>query len=243
MFEVTNLRTGETLALTSSQFKEKIILETRCTFEDSYVLRERTGLRPQHIHRLIRDLAPHYYILSNVFIVTALSRINNDYNTRYMILIDGGEINIEILDVLRDYVPIYHVDIQNQMRVIGHNSELSTWFRNTMGRGFSFIDIDYLIFNPDSNSLVMIEEKVDTTSVSSIGYGQRLSYMELLSDIFNRNSTLIFVFSTTSTVVSTKVSYYICNQDSFRSRNFVNFSTREGELSTLYTIIREIIED
>ncbi|MDP3012842.1 MAG: hypothetical protein Q8M92_01280 [Candidatus Subteraquimicrobiales bacterium] len=237
MFIIKNIKTGETNELSSQQFKEKIIALTRSRFENSSVLSERTGLRPESLNALLAELNT-LIIQKNVFIVTALSRINNDKHSRYLILIDSDKYDDRIADLVFDYIPIYSVKIKDELREEGVLSKLSGWFRATMGRGFSFIDIDYLIIDRDFNKAVLFEEKIGKSGVSSIGYGQLLSYKELISDVIKKQNSLFFVFSIEKANIGDTVSYFKCDKNSFSGNNLINSRT---EQKTLRVLSQEII--
>lgn len=88
MFIVRNLRTGDIQHMSSEELQEKIIQETNGIHEDLPVLPERTGLRLESLDDLFNELTD-FIIHKGIYLVTALSRINPNRLTRYMVLIDG----------------------------------------------------------------------------------------------------------------------------------------------------------
>jgi len=69
-------------------------------------------------------------------------------------------------------------------------SPFSQFFRSMMGSGFSFIDIDFIIYNQKNKErrLTVLEEKgfVDSQhNTGLIGYGQYLSFLEIYQDALN----------------------------------------------------------
>lgn len=237
MFIVKNVRTGQVEELNSQQFKSKIIKETNCKYENAPVLPERTSLRLEALDLLLEQLKG-VLIQRNVFLVTALSRINNNKYTRYMILIDGHECNEKIVDIVFDYIPIYSVIVKDEVKEEGKASELSHWFRNTMGRGFSFSDIDYLIINPNFNKVLLIEEKIGKSGISSLGYGQLISYKELITDVIKVPNLLLLIFSVENANLKSYLSYYTCNKYSFSCNRLLNTSTSN---TTIYQLSNRIM--
>lgn len=233
MFVIKDVRTGELLRLTSEEFKQKIISETNCKFENGKVLEERTGLRPESLNDFMQVLSSSLVIQKHVFLVTALCRVNCNKETRYMILIDGNEYDDRLSSLIYDYVPIYSVKIEGANDEEGKLSSLSKWFRETMGRAFSFIDIDYLIINQNYTKVALIEEKIGKSGASAIGYGQLISYKELLMDVLKKPLFLLFIFSTSNASLNTVINYYSCNLTSFDGNKLKNVSTKTKSLNDL----------
>ena len=212
-FNVEGLRNGINHNYTSDQFKEIIIKRTQSKYDEAPVTSEGTGKRPSEFRRIVEDLnlRAELSILENVFIVSALFRHNPDPSTRYLILIDG-EISESHKDIVRSLIP-EHISI---LKVVSLNkltdttiehSYLSEWFRREMGNGFSFVDIDFLIYNYQTDKVLLLEEK--TTAINSIGYGQLKSYEELLRDItVEKESSLMFLYARES-----GLDYFICNKE------------------------------
>jgi len=241
MFTIKNIRNKEYYILTSEEFRDKIIRETGCEFENGYVTEERTGLRPESLNIFIKELSKKSFVIQkHIFLVTALRRVNNDKNSRYMILIDGNEYDSRLPSLVHDYVPIYSVTIKGSVNEEGKLSSLSKWFRATMGRAFSFIDIDYLLINRYGNKVALIEEKIGKSGVSSIGYGQLISYEELLKDVLKDPRFLLFIFnSTPNASLNTVVEYYLCDKDSFEENGLRNFTIERKSLKDLLQVISE----
>ena len=235
MFKIKNLRTNNVAIMSREEFKDFIISTTHGVFENTRVLPERTGLRPESLQDLV-DSLEEFRIFKGIYIVTVLGRINNNPKTRYMILIDGEHVSQDILKIFADYIPVYTVIVQNEEKIEGHASALSVWFRNTMGRGFSFIDIDYLITN-NYTKVVMIEEKIGKSGISSLGYGQALSYWELVKDVIVNPIDLYFIFSFPDIGV---ISYYKCNINSFNKYGRLFDTTTR---TTTYTNLSKSIKN
>lgn len=188
MFSVHNFRTDSIINMSSSQLKDFIIKTTNSKFENSAVLPERTGLRPAPLRDFILSLE-EFEKFKNIYLVTTLSRVNKDPNTRYLLISVNNDVSIvkNILPYINTNISFIHVNtLDNEDTHEG--GFFSSWFRNNMGRAFSFIDIDYLLLNP--NRVFLVEEK---THFAPLGYGQKMSYYELLSDIFNVESRLLLV--------------------------------------------------
>lgn len=240
IFTIKNVRNGLIENLNSSQFKSKIINETESTYEDSSVLSERTGLRPESLDSLFNELKD-LIVEKDIYLVTALYRINSNKHTRYMILIDGDNYNPKITNLIHDYVPIYSVSINNQKETTGVASKLSHWFRNTMGRGFSFSNIDYLIINKNFDKSILVEEKIGKIGISSLGYGQLISYKELITDVIKEPNLLLFIFSIQDAELDSTVKFYTCNKDSFIGNNLKNKDLRQTTLKNLSNKIKKIM--
>ncbi|MGL4802052.1 MAG: hypothetical protein ACRC18_07275 [Cetobacterium sp.] len=193
MFKIYDYRTRNTHNLTSDELKDVIITTTNSVYENTRVLSERTGKRPTLIEPFLNTLT-NGVLLKGVFLVTALSRVNRDPNTRYMLVATGDKDQyLDFLSKINPQIPFIHVDC-SAFTPIHEGGYLSTWFRNTMGRAFSFIDIDFIFLK--ANKIILIEEK---THIGELGYGQEMSYNELLRDIFNVPSTLCVAKYDTST--------------------------------------------
>lgn len=237
MFVIKNVRTGELSRLTSEQFKEKIISETNCKYENGRVLEERTGLRPESLNEFIQVLSNNLIVQKHIFLVTALARVNNIKETRYMLLIDGEDYDYRLSTIIHNYVPVYSVKIEGALDQEGKLSTLSKWFRSTMGRAFSFIDIDYLLININYNKVALIEEKIGKSGAASIGYGQLISYKELLMDVIKNPLFLLFIFSTSNASLNTIISYYNCTISSFDGNRLKNVTTKHIRLNDLSQLI------
>lgn len=185
MFFLKNYRTNEKFKMNSDEFKNFIINITNSRYENSDVTRERTGLRFSILDRVTKLLSNKTQVLKNIYLVSALSRINNNKSSRYLILIDNIEYDDSILELINDYIPVYLV--KTEKYTSSNASFLSSWFRNNMGRGFSFVDIDYFITN--NRKIVLLEEKA--TPNSNLGYGQLISYKELILDVLSLEAILI----------------------------------------------------
>lgn len=241
MFKIKNIRTGKLENLSSEEFKEKIICETKSQYLSGQVLAERTNIRVEALDILLNELK-HLPIQKNIYLVTAIGRINRDKFTRYMILIDGDEYGPGLPDLIFDYVPIYSVEIKDRIKKEGTASPLSHWFRNTMGGGFSFSDIDYLITNPGLDPVLLIEEKFGKSGISSMGYGQLISYKELLTEVIERPNLLLVIFSIEDANLQSQVEYYTCNKNSFLGNNLKNGISKYSTLGVLRDNILKYIE-
>jgi len=191
-FDIEDIRIGKKAkGLTGKQFNEQILRITKARYENRYVLLERTGERPKIISYYLNNI-DSLVIHSNVFLVSAGRRLNSDKRTRYLILIDDERYDRRITEMVYDYVPIYAVKVEGMKRESEKASPLSKWFGQTMGRGFSFIDIDYIITNKECSKVVVVEEKVKEELKREYAYGQLLSYQELLTDVINKDAKFIF---------------------------------------------------
>ena len=182
---IKNVRTGEVFDFSDVEFRDFILKETKCSYNPSSVAPERTGRRFHKLKPLILRVQDSVNIDMNIYIITAVSRINNDPNSRYMIIIDG-EVSNGVLKLFKDNVPViqYIRDIESEEFA----STISKWFRSYMGRNFSFIDADYILSNTARDKALIIEEK--NYSSAGLGYGQQISYCELLTDIINVDAEL-----------------------------------------------------
>lgn len=104
-----------------------------------------------------------------------------------------------IKKLLRDNIPAYAIEFTS------NNINLSQWFRKNMGRAFSFIDLDYLIYKPN-DEVIIVEEK--NSLAARIGYGQLLSLRELATDIFVGDTAILFVYVDGNTIQS-----YLCKKN------------------------------
>ena len=120
--------------------------------------------------------------------ITALKRINSDVRTRYLIISENNY--ADLYKILNPQIPVYYIEQPNSGKEV---STLSSWFRNTMGNGFSFIDFDFII--QKDNKVIIIEEK--SNSSCEMGDGQALSYMELYNDVLSKtlDKKILFVFN------------------------------------------------
>lgn len=191
MFRIEDMRTGINYAFNSNEFRDFLILKTNSVFENSAVTQERTNQRfpiLTDISSINNDIS----IQNGLFLVTALSRINSDKRSRYVLLVDGTAVSNNILHNFQEYVPVFRVVIDNDNATELVPSSLSKWFRSNMGRAFSFVDIDYFLFKNNFSRVLMIEEKASYNA--TLGYGQRISYNEMLNDVIRFNSKLTVIF-------------------------------------------------
>jgi len=191
VFNIEDLRTGIKYNFSSNEFRDFLIQKTKSVYENLSVTQERTNQRFPILTDLCR-INHNISIQNGLFLVTALSRINNDKNTRYVLLIDGLEYSDNILFSIQDYVPVYRVNMTIDSHSESVPSALSKWFRSNMGRGFSFVDIDYFLYKNDYSRVLMIEEKASNNA--TLGYGQRISYYEMMNDVIKFNSKLTVIF-------------------------------------------------
>lgn len=238
-FTLVNARTGEEFQLDSSELRNKIINETNSVYEDTQVLPERTGLRPKELKEILKDL-DYVTIQSNVYVVTTLSRINSDKNTRYMILVDGLNYDYKINDIITENIPIYLISYQKDDTNELEMSYLSFWFRKNMGRAFSFIDIDYLLVNKNLDRVILIEEKVGKNSMLSLGYGQSISYLELVNDIISKKNAVIFIFTQINLNTESVVKYCSIGKDS-KVYNIKNIKLNETTMEELLRKIQKFL--
>lgn len=215
-FRVKNLRSLNTKQFTSDELKKAIIKKTKSVYDRKKVMPERTTKRPSNFEKLIDQFKDNFKIMRNIFIVSALGKYNRDLETRYLILIDGEVSDEEreiILSVFNNYVPIMIITTSNDINEDVEHSYLSEWFRKTMGNGFSFVDIDFLIYNYENGSVLLLEEK--NTYKKVVGYGQLLSYEEMLEDVMVQNSILLmFLYSN-----NTALEYFIYDREKMSSKN------------------------
>lgn len=189
MFKIYDYKTKTFSLLESEDLKKYIINKTNSTFENKDVIPERTGQRPSYLASILSNLT-NGYLIKGLFLVTALERVNPDKETRYLLIATGNlESYEQLLPYINDYIPFIHIDCSDYTPV-HEGGYLSSWFRSNMGRAFSFIDIDYLIIK---NKIYLIEEK---TYNGTLGYGQKMSYSELMKDIFNIPTILCIVYCT-----------------------------------------------
>lgn len=193
MFLIYDYRTKKNFEMTSEKLKEMIISTTKSSYEDTAVLPERHGIRPTLIEPFLKELK-NGTLFKGIFLVTALARRNNDPNTRYMLIATGNKEGYsELLPRIKPQIPFFHIDC-SAFKPTHEGGYLSSWFRNNMGRAFSFIDIDFIFLKADK--IILIEEK---TNIGVMGFGQTLSYNELLRDIFNKKSVLCVIKYSEST--------------------------------------------
>lgn len=189
MFKIYNYKNNETFDLNDEQLKEFIINTTHSRYENLSVTSERTGKRPSFLKDSFETLLKGT-LIEGLFLITALGRVNSDKRTRYMLVSIGDKNSYNaLLPYINDYVPFFHIDC-SAYTPTHEGGYLSSWFRQTMGRAFSFIDIDFLFLK--NENLFLIEEK---TNNATLGYGQKMSYSELMTDIFKKTPTLILVSS------------------------------------------------
>lgn len=179
MFNIYDYKNKTTLLLDSPALQKYIFEKTKSHLINKTVTAERTGTRPTFISHYLNTLK-NGILLKGIFLVTAVSKINNDVNTRFLLIATGNKYDYEdLIPKLNSQIPFIHIDY-SAFQATHQGGYLSSWFRNEMGAGFSFIDVDFIFLKKDK--VVLIEEK---TFLGTMGYGQNLSYNELLSDIFS----------------------------------------------------------
>lgn len=192
-FNLKDLRNNQQRTISEQQMKELIINKTISRYERGHVTEERTGQRFEELQGLVAML--DYPVCSNIYIVTAIARVNSNPMNRYLILVDGACEDNSIAELFKEHIPIYSVVIDSdEQRGHGECSILSTWFRQNMGSAFSFSDVDYLIYNRHNRRALILEEKAGSPNTLKIGYGQLLSYGELLNDVMEYDSSIMFVY-------------------------------------------------
>ena len=180
MFRLKDLRNDENFYIDEKSLKNFIINNTNSVFEDLKVKKERTGKRPSPFSDF-KDEIKADYIFEKVFLITALKRVNPDKNSRYMLLSENY--NPKLINVLNDYVSAYFIRNKSE-----DDLYLSKFFRNNLGRAFSFIDIDFIF--QKGNNILIVEEK--SRIESTFGYGQLLSYKEFLEDVLKQDLNISF---------------------------------------------------
>ena len=183
MFKIYNYNNQKEFSMSSEELKNYIIEKTNSIYENRTVAPERTGQRPSFLAPFLKELKENITLLKGIFLITSLSRVNNNKKTRYMLVSTGNKDDyLTLLPYLNDYISFINIDCSNY-NPVHEGGYLSTWFRQNMGRAFSFIDIDFLILKKSNTntSIYLLEEK---TNQASLGYGQQLSYIELMTDIF-----------------------------------------------------------
>ncbi|WP_338998922.1 hypothetical protein LC560_02125 [Fusobacterium animalis] len=183
MFKIYNYNNQKEFSMSSEELKNYIIEKTNSIYENRTVAPERTGQRPSFLAPYLEKLKENITLLKGIFLITSLSRVNNNKKTRYMLVSTGNKDDyLTLLPYLNDYISFINIDCSNY-NPVHEGGYLSTWFRQNMGRAFSFIDIDFLILKKSNTntSIYLLEEK---TNQASLGYGQQLSYIELMTDIF-----------------------------------------------------------
>lgn len=183
--KIKNLRTNEMFNFSDNEFRDYILKSTKCTYNPSSVAPERTGRRFHKLKPLILKAPDDINMDMNIYVITAVSRVNNDPNTRYMIIIDGPASD-GVANIFKENIPIIQYIREDESDEFA--STISKWFRSNMGRNFSFIDADYLLSDSSRNKALVIEEK--DSAYASLGYGQQISYCELLVDILKVESEL-----------------------------------------------------
>lgn len=182
-FKIYNYNNQKEFSMSSEELKNYIIEKTNSIYENKSVAPERTGQRPSFLAPFLKELKENITLLKGIFLITSLSRINSDKKTRYLLVSTGNkEDYLALLPYLNDYISFINIDC-SFYTPIHEGGYLSTWFRENMGRAFSFIDIDFLLLKKSdtSTSIYLLEEK---TNQATLGYGQKLSYIELMTDIF-----------------------------------------------------------
>ena len=176
MFKIYNYNNQKEFSMSSEELKNYIIEKTNSIYENRTVA-------PSFLAPYLEKLKENITLLKGIFLITSLSRVNNNKKTRYMLVSTGNKDDyLTLLPYLNDYISFINIDCSNY-NPVHEGGYLSTWFRQNMGRAFSFIDIDFLILKKSNTntSIYLLEEK---TNQASLGYGQQLSYIELMTDIF-----------------------------------------------------------
>lgn len=204
-FVLTNARTGEKLNLNSNQLKTKIISETKSVYEDTSVLEERTGLRIKILESFLRKKMDS--VQTDLYVVSAVGRINNDKKTRYIVIIDNRDYDYRINEIINLNIPIYIINYDKDDDSEENRTYFSKWFRENMGRAFSLIDVDYLLINKNKDKIVLIEEKVGKNSMLSLGYGQTLSYLEIIEDVINSKNAMLFIYIDQGVNINSNIKY------------------------------------
>lgn len=192
MFKIYNYNDKKNFSMSSDELKNYIIEKTKSTYENKAVAPERTGQRPSFLASHLEKLKENITVLKGIFLITSLSRVNDDKKTRYMLVSTGNKDDyLTLLPYLNDYISFINIDCSDY-NPIHEGGYLSTWFRTNMGRAFSFIDIDFLLLKKSdiSTSIYLLEEK---TNQANLGYGQKLSYIELMTDIFTITPSLCII--------------------------------------------------
>lgn len=166
----------------TDEMKNFIIDKTDGRIGTNIVKSEATGLRKELFLDILKKYFPSSVYSLRAFLVTVVKGINNDKHTRYMIFIDGGSLKsgVFLTNYIKNYIPIYYIASMNESCFEKNNlSKLSVWFRTTMGSSYSFVDIDYILYNNDK--ILVIEEKQNKNA--NFGIGQYMSYDEFFGDI------------------------------------------------------------
>ncbi|MCK8825197.1 hypothetical protein [Fuchsiella alkaliacetigena] len=200
-FKRKDLRSGQTKILNGKEMKKSIIKQTRSKYDHQRPKDEYTGLRSPQLDKLLNQLdSETYAVYKEVFLVSALYKVNNNPQTRYLILIDGIQDSYtEITNLIENHIPIWALEIiDRKSRSKTECSNLSQWFRENMGRAFSFVDMDYLLHNKKEDTVLLIEEK--NSSNYKVGYGQLLSYEEMAVDAIIKPTKLLFLYHNSSRI-------------------------------------------
>ncbi|MBV5221307.1 hypothetical protein [Staphylococcus hominis] len=234
MFNITNLRNGKTMKMDSEQFKKAIIDSTSCYDTGLTPKKEGTETRPSIIKEIKTEITSGIEFIENIYIVTAIKKYNNNPQTRYLILIDEyilEEHKQILLDIIKEHITIILVENEENDKNNSSVSFLSRWFRKNMGTGFSFIDIDFILYSRQTQKAYIIEEK--TTNSNLIGFGQFLSYKELLNDVLKVECSIIFIFisSTIRYIKSRKEE--LNNKTIFQEENYKFCRFKEEKISYL----------
>lgn len=123
-------------------------------------------------------------------------------------------------------------------------SELSQFLRQNMYGRLGSTDIDFIIHNIVNNTLIIIEEKLYTESAGgSIGFGQYLSFRELLNDGLNfNNETIKFFLLFIPDENQNECFYYnFLNEINRRQRSPGSYDLRRRERRIIFTF-SEMIE-
>lgn len=232
-----NLRNSKKTEMPEEKLKESIIEKTNCRFENTAVLAERTGIRESELRNYFLQLND-LQITEKIFIVSAVERVNNDKSTRYMVVIDGIDVDGRIIKLFKNHIPVIAVTFSDATNAQGKMSYFSKWFRTNMGRAFSLIDLDFLINKPNDVKTVVVEEKQKAASQFSLGYGQMLSYKEVLEDVLEKPLFLYIAF-TPQREDSESISFY-----KYSAGNFLAAYGNSKIISKNITeFIKEILTD
>ncbi|MCT2094926.1 hypothetical protein M3D73_03990 [Staphylococcus epidermidis] len=234
MFNITNLRSGNTIKMNSEQFKNAIIQSTKCCDTGLNPKSEGTETRPSIIKKIKTEITSSIEFIENIYIVTAIKKYNNNPQTRYLILIDEyilEEHKQILLDIIKDHITIILVENEENDKNTSSVSFLSRWFRENMGNGFSFIDIDFILYSRQTQKPYIIEEK--TTNSNLISFGQFLSYKELLNDVLKVDCSIIFIFISSSIRYIKSRKEELNNKTIFQEESYRFYKFKEEKISYL----------
>ena len=177
LFKIKDLRNKQDNGVVIDGFElQNFITETtKGTYDRiSEVKKEGTGKRPSKLKKLFENSGLEIY--NDFFLVSTVAKINKDKYTRYMVLSEKD--NDKLPTFINEYIPVEYIEREGEAV-----SNLSSWFRDTMSSGYSFVDVDTMIVK--GNKIIIIEEK--NSNYCSVGYGQGLSYKEFCNQVLNRS--------------------------------------------------------